>query len=255
MTSPTTPQIQRWPVSVGSKTKFGFVSDLHCFSSRSTASSYESLIREVIGRSDVCVWGGDLFDFRWSQIGHEDDSIATALTWLDRLYDEFPSKQFVFLKGNHDAHQRFVERLNQWAETKDRFACGLDAIVAGDALFVHGDVIERGGSDAGFAKYRQSWHAKPVAHPRSSRFYDVAVSARLHNAVALSVHRRRRTCQRLARWVHRQDKDLMQPVRRIVFGHTHRWIGHYRHAGMNFYNGGAAIKHVKFQPVELTVSR
>lgn len=215
---------------------------------------HESLICEVIERSDVCVWGGDLFDFRWSRIGHEDDSITAALSWLHRFYDNFPSKQFIFLSGNHDAHRRFVDRLQQWAETKNRFTCGLDVLVAGDALFVHGDVIERGGSDVGFAAYRRSWHAKPTAHPRSSRVYDAAVAARLHNAVALGVHRRRRTCRRLAQWVHRQDQELTAPIRRVVFGHTHRRIDHYRLAGLEFYNGGAAIKHVNFKPVELTVS-
>lgn len=254
MTFHESPKIQQWLLTKGSNTRFCFVSDLHCFSSRSTVSSYDALIREVIGRNDVCVLGGDLFDFRWSQIGHEEASIEEALSWLNRYYDEFPAKQFVFLSGNHDAHGGFVDRLRQWAETKDRFVCGLDAIIAGDTLFVHGDVIEGGGSDVGFSNYRRSWQAKPIAHPRSSRIYDVAVSARLHKAVAVGVHPRRRTCRRLARWVNRQDKELVSPIRRVVFGHTHRYIGHYRLAGLDFYNGGAAIKHVKFKPVELTIT-
>lgn len=253
MTSHHAPKIEIRPTTAGIETRMCFVSDLHCFSSRSTAIEHEPLIRQVIQRSDVCVWGGDLFDFRWSRMGHHDDSIAASLAWLDRYYEEFPTKQFVFLSGNHDADGRFVDRLHQWAGARDRFQCGMDALIAGDVMFVHGDVIEGGASDVGFASYRRSWHNKPIAHARSSRLYDAAVSARLHIAVALAAHRRRRTCKRLARWVHRQDQELIRPVRRVVFGHTHRWISHYHLAGLDFYNGGAAIKHVMFSPVELTV--
>ncbi|MGB7347232.1 MAG: metallophosphoesterase [Pirellulaceae bacterium] len=247
------PKIARWTNQAELATKYCFISDLHCFSSRSTAAQHDRLIGQVIERSDVCVWGGDLFDFRWSQLGHEDESIAVALQWLERFYQNFPSKQFVFLSGNHDAHQAFVQQLHQWALPKERFQCGLDALITGDTLFLHGDVIEGGGSDLAFSSYRRSWQNKPIAKPHASKLYDAAVRARLHNAVAFSAHRRRRTCQRLIRWIDRQDAQLIRPVRRVVFGHTHRRIDCYQMSGFEFYNGGAAIKHVKFHPVELTV--
>tara|TARA_R110002049_G_scaffold182485_2_gene350370 strand:- start:110958 stop:111725 length:768 start_codon:yes stop_codon:yes gene_type:complete len=247
------PAIARWNVDDRSDLRFCFVSDLHCFSSRSTVQTHRRLIRDVVERCDVCVWGGDLFDFRWSQMGHEDESVAAALDWLQFQYDAHPTTQFVFLNGNHDAHGKFASRLHQWADARERFRCGIDALIAGDALFVHGDVIEKGGTDQAFTSYRQSWRDKPMAHPRTSRLYDAAVSARLHQTVAFAAHRRRRTCLRLVRWMHRQDPALMQPVRRVVFGHTHRRIEQYHLKGFEFYNGGAAIKHVNFRPVELTV--
>lgn len=245
------PTIAKWSSGSETPTRFCFVSDLHCFSSRSTVEEHERMIGQVIERSDVCVWGGDLFDFRWSQVGHEDDSIAAALEWLQRYYDAYPTTQFVFLNGNHDAHNRFAEQLQDWSRSRERFQSGLDALIADDTLFVHGDVIEGQGTDQGFASYRRTWRDKPVAHPHASRLYDAAISVRLHQAVAVTAHRRRRTCLRIARWVHRQDEELMRSVRRVVFGHTHRPIEHYRLKGMDFYNGGAAIKHVKFKPVEL----
>ncbi|WP_242631945.1 metallophosphoesterase [Rubripirellula amarantea] len=247
------PMIMRWPNEANSSTRFCFVSDLHCFSSRSTATQHESLIEQVIDRSDVCVWGGDLFDFRWSQVGHEDDSIEAALEWLSRFYEAYPTKQFVFLTGNHDAHGGFAERLREWGHDRNRFLCGLDALVVRDTVFLHGDVIEGGGTDIAFANYRRTWQGKPVAHPHASKFYDAAVSARLHQAVAMSAHRRRRTCLRLARWINRQDSALLEPIERVVFGHTHRQIERYHNAGFEFHNGGAAIKHVKFKPVELVI--
>ncbi len=248
-----TPVLQTWPARKR-PTRFVFISDLHCFSNRSIADEHTSTIDEAIRRSDVCVWGGDLFDFRWSQIGCEDTSIQHAIQWLQSRYDEHPEQQFVFLRGNHDAHHAFAERLGLWATHRERFQCGLDGLIAGDVFFVHGDVVEKGGSEAGFRSYRESWQAKPVAHPRAGRVYDVAVAARLHQAAAIAVHGHRRTCGRLAKWIQHQRDERLRSVRRVVFGHTHRYIGHRHVAGLDFYNGGAAIKHVKFKPVELVVS-
>ncbi|WP_153556377.1 metallophosphoesterase [Roseimaritima sediminicola] len=249
--SESAPIIASWPDHQRTPLRFCFVSDLHCFSARSMVHQHEWLINRVIQRSDVCVWGGDLFDFRWSQVGHEGESIDAALRWLQRYYERYPEKQFVFLNGNHDAHGRFRERLDEWSEGRERFRSGLDALVADDTLFLHGDVIEGTGSDQCFARYRRTWQDKPTAHPRASRLYDAAVSVRLHQAVAMTAHRRRRTCLRLDRWLHRQEAPWSDSIRRVVFGHTHRALNRFLFKGKEFYNAGAAIRHVNFQPIEL----
>lgn len=242
--------IHTWPEDAEPE-RLTFISDLHLFSSRSNAGQYESLIEESVDWSDLCVWGGDLFDFRWSQAGNGEATINLALRWLGDWCERFPDKQFIFLLGNHDAHAPFGEALRQRFADHPKFFGGVDSVRIRDTLFVHGDVIEGDGSAQAFDQYRERWSNKPEAGPLQHRAYDAAVAARLHRAVATAAHRKRRTCLRLLRWMHRQPHDRVQGVRQIVFGHTHRQIHGLWVDGVRFYNGGATIRHVPFSPVKI----
>ncbi len=244
--------IQKWPTADGIR-RLTFVSDLHLFSSRSNASQHLQLIRRSIAEADLCVWGGDLFDFRWSRLKGENTTIHHALRWLDDWYEEFPATSFVFLDGNHDAHAAFTTQLAHWSKTRNRFHCGLNCLRVGNTLMLHGDVIEGDGSAGAFADYRDRWSDKPSASGMASGVYDLAIAARAHRAAALAIHRKRSTCLRLMRWMHHQPVESTQGVRRIVFGHTHRLITGFQVQGIEFYNGGAAIRHVPFSPVNLTL--
>jgi UDP-2,3-diacylglucosamine hydrolase len=242
--------IQQWPTAEGVR-RLTFVSDLHLFSSRSNASEHQQLILRAIEDCELCVWGGDLFDFRWSRLDGENTTVRRAIEWLDDWYEQFPSTRFVFLDGNHDAHARFTTQLAAWSKARDRFRSGLDCLRVENTLLLHGDVIEGGGSASAFADYRDRWSDRPNASRMASGVYDLAIATRVHRAAALAVHRNRSTCLRLMRWMHGQPAESIGGVRRIVFGHTHRRIDGYRVQGIEFFNGGAAIRHVPFSPVSL----
>ena len=228
-----------------------FISDLHLFSSRSNAHEHEDAIFRAIRWCDLCVWGGDLFDFRWSRHPDSERTVQRALGWLERWCERFPQTQFVFLNGNHDAHAPFSQALAEWARGNERFVGGLDWLRVDDVLLVHGDVIEGDGSEEAFTRYRNRWSGKPLAGRLRNHAYDVAIAARMHRAVATATHRKKKTCLRLLRWMHRQPSEFVDGVRRIVFGHTHRFLpGEWVH-GVQFFNGGAAIRHVPFAPVKL----
>lgn len=231
--------------------RLAFISDLHLFSTRCNASEHHDLIARSIDAADLCVWGGDLFDFRWSRLRNEAESVSRALDWLDQWYTRFPATEFVFLDGNHDAHLLFSQALSDWAGERARFESGLDCIRIADTLLLHGDVIEGNGRDDAFADYRGRWQNKRVASQMASNIYDMAIATRVHRAAAMAAHRRRATCIRLLRWMHTQPVQATAGVRRIVFGHTHRPIHGYRVRGIEFFNGGAAIRHVPFSPVIL----
>lgn len=224
-----------------------FASDLHLFSDRSTAKSHRSRLVDVIADADVCVWGGDLFDFRWSRLSDDDTSTRTAIEWLDDWYERFPGTRFVYLNGNHDVLPMFQRRLIDWASRRKRFRAGLDAIRIGNTLLLHGDVIEGFRRDDGFVRYRAAWADKPVAGRAANRFYEWAVAARVHRVAAFTVHGHRTTCLRLARWIRGQANA--DGIERVVFGHTHRRIDRLRIGGYEFHNCGAAIRHVHFDPV------
>lgn len=242
--------IEFWPTE-SSIRRLAFISDLHLFSSRCNVDEHHEMIDRAINDCDLCVWGGDLFDFRWSRLKNESESVERALTWLEDWYIHYPTTQFVYLDGNHDAHLAFSNELTRWSEQRSRFTCGLDCIRVHDTLLLHGDVIEGKGDLDRFADYRVRWQNKRNASQVANNIYDVAIATRVHRAAAFAAHRRRATCIRLMHWMHGQPDEDTLGVRRIVFGHTHRRIRGYRLQGIEFHNGGAAIRHVPFSPVEL----
>ncbi|MCM2373027.1 metallophosphoesterase [Aporhodopirellula aestuarii] len=262
-------------MDAGHELTTAFISDLHLLSSRCNYSHHSGAVRNAIEAADVCVWGGDLFDFCWSCEGDGPTSRQIALDWLESWREEFPEKRFVYLTGNHDAQPEFQRILAEWARphrpAKDTdmqdhelalhdgaVYVGLDAIRIGDCLMVHGDVIEGGGSIDGLGRYRSRWHHERtgIHQPPAIRnhLYNAAVTARLHLATAGMAHRRKNVCMRLLHWIRCQPDWLGHGVRRIVFGHTHRRLGGVRIAGYEFYNTGAAVRHVPFEPVVLDLS-
>ena len=234
-----------------------FVSDLHALSRRSmwtrdaTRAELEQAIASAIEPSQWIIWGGDLFDFRWT-LHSETDSIRRSIDWLDHWRQRFPDRRFVYLRGNHDVHRSFTDALSRWADSVDPAVAICDAVRIGDVLAVHGDVIERGGTTKGFAAYRDAWAAKPPTRAWRTHVYSGVVAMRLHTATAAIVHPRRRICDRLHRWIERSMPDA-ESVRRVVFGHTHMRIDGYAHRGRQYHNPGAAIRHVPFRPVVLDV--
>ena len=206
-------------------------------------------IEQAVEWSDLCVWGGDLFDFRWSRLSDEAATVDRAIGWLQDWCGRYPDKPFAFLQGNHDVHPAFTSRVRQWARDTPQFLCGLECLRVGDVLMLHGDVIEGNGTSEAFLAYRNRWSGRPPAHPVQHHAYDVAIAARLHRAVPPVVHRNRRTCLRLLRWMHRQPDAAVAGISRIVFGHTHRQMSGRWVRGVQFFNGGAAIRHVPFSPV------
>ncbi len=228
-----------------------FVSDLHLFSGRSNFERHQTAIEESVERSEMCVWGGDLFDFRWTRLGDEATTLSQAIGWLDGWLQQYPEKQFVFLSGNHDAHRSLAKAVTELAKSRSNFISDLDVIRIHDTLLLHGDLIEGVGTRESLAAYRLSWEQKPVATPIQSRVYDAAVAVRLHKAAASAAHRHRGTCRKLWRCVSRELGDDVHGIRRVVFGHTHRQIRGLRVDNVEFFNGGATVRHVPFAPVQL----
>ena len=231
--------------------RLAFVSDLHLFSSRCNIQRHRWAIEQAVQWADVCVWGGDLFDFRWSRAGNDTATIRQSIAWLEDWCERHPETTFVYLDGNHDAHAAFAKAMRTWSQDNPRFRCGLDALRIGDSLLLHGDVIEGNGSSEKFEAYRAHWRSKSQAGVLSHRAYDAVIAARMHRAVASAAHRNKRTCLRLLHWIHSQPKPLVEGVERVIFGHTHRRLDGLRVDGVRFYNGGATIRHVPFHPVQL----
>jgi len=242
--------IYQWPPN-RDVTQAVFVSDLHLMSTRSTAEEHAFLIEQSVKQSEVVVWGGDLFDFRWSRFRTEHESVAFAIGYLNDWLTNFPNQQFVFLRGNHDASPLFLSHLDRWAEAHERFTVAGDILRIKDAVMLHGDQIEGRGKQARFDRYRQKWAEKKRAALWRFSPYDAIVTARAHKVAAAVAHRNRLTVKRLAKYLELHGLGCDDGIRRVVFGHTHRVVNGYELDGVRFYCGGAAIRHVPFDPVEI----
>ncbi|WP_315852958.1 metallophosphoesterase [Novipirellula galeiformis] len=228
-----------------------FISDLHLMSTRSTAEQHRDQIGSLIQRNEIVVWGGDLFDFRWSSFSTESEAVDYSLAYLQQWRKEFPHQQFVFLCGNHDASPVFLNELRQWIQGDANFVFAGDVLRIGDTVMLHGDQIEGRGTIHRFENYRQRWADKKRAAMWRFAGYDAIVAARAHKVAAAVAHSNKTAIKKLNRFLTLQELTHETGVRQVVFGHTHRLIRGVQHNRMHFFNGGAAIRHVPFRPVEI----
>ncbi len=75
------------------------VSDLHLFARRSDATRCLASIEEDLDQAKVLVLNGDTFDFRWSTMGHYDDTLKSAIAWLENLARKRPHQEIHLILG------------------------------------------------------------------------------------------------------------------------------------------------------------
>ncbi len=228
-----------------------FVSDLHVFSGRSKG---ESLPGELQGRypeSNLLVLGGDIFDFKWSSLG-ERGTMLGAEKWLLALLDQWRG-EVVFLAGNHDCLPKFLALLSQISHRCERFSWHRHHLHLGDALFLHGDVLDAGHDLSRLDSYRDRFHPKSNQSTFSRRAYGAIVAMRIHRMAPKLRHRELQTCQKLLGLLPQLVKTPSK-IRRVFFGHTHVAVAGRELQGVKFYNPGAAIHHIAFEPIQFEVN-
>jgi UDP-2,3-diacylglucosamine pyrophosphatase LpxH len=243
-----------WPTDKTPQ-RIAFISDLHLFSGRSTADRHRDAMLDAASRAELVVFGGDLFDIRWSRVGGHNATAQAAVDWLERFTQQAGKREYVFLYGNHDGDVQLRQALVNWAGTRHDFFIAGDLFRVDDIVMLHGDAIEGRGDAAALVEYRDRWARKPQATLVQSRAYDAAVATGAHRLVAAVAHRRRRTFTRLLRYLDQHDCGHAQGIRHIVFGHTHRFVPGLSFGGVRFYNPGATVRGVPFKPVTLDLGQ
>ncbi len=231
-----------------------FVSDLHLFARRSQADKYMSQMEAAAEEAGFFVLGGDIFDFKWSTLPSFDATVEAAIQWLDRLVERCPRTQFHFLLGNHDSHPRFVERLSEWAKGQPRFEWHHEYLRLGNAIFLHGDVVDRPMTTQQLLAHRQrASHRKRIRSRGMHQLYDLAITARLHVMAAWAVHRKDRVADRILYYLNSIGEGPESGVSQVFFGHTHVPLRAYQYGGLTFQNGGAPMRGIPFAilPFEL----
>ncbi len=225
-----------------------FVSDLHLLSPRSVAHALQGSIDAACDDCGLIVLGGDIFDFRWANVGGHGYTLSAAQSWLESLIESNPSADVVYVLGNHDSHPDMQALLSQLSTTYSNFQWSAETWRRGDCLFCHGDILDAG-SQARLAGYRRKFHHVQPASRAAHGIYDAAVAMRLHRTIPKLFHRPRSTCTRLLELLDFASHPEWHDIRRVFFGHTHVPIYELPLGQIEFYNPGAALKHMNFAPI------
>lgn len=229
-----------------------FISDLHLFSPRSMAEPWRSALDAACRESQLIVLGGDVFDFRWANLGGHAATLGEAHRWLVQFISRYPQARFVYVLGNHDSHPDLQAVLDELACRHSQFVWRPDMHVIADCLFCHGDIIDAGGAQ-GLAEYRRKFQHHKQASRTAHRFYDLAVAMRLHRKIPELFHRPKATCEKLIEHLQLRSKQELAQVRRVFFGHTHVPVYELRVDSLEFFNPGAALKHLNFAPITFEI--
>ncbi len=229
-----------------------FVSDLHLFANRSRGDRHLRAIRAAASQADHCILGGDIFDFKGSTLPSSEAAVDAAVRWLHDLTARVPRCQVHFLLGNHDYHHELIERLPALAGELHNFDWERFYLRLGDTLFLHGDVADRKMTAARLEQRRQRFRH----HPRRKlqhRAYDLLVNTHVHAVLPRAVYPKRIVARRILSYLRDIEQGPESGVRHIYFGHTHRAVDGYEHAGLKVHNGGAPIGRARFRILELEV--
>lgn len=229
-----------------------FVSDLHLFATRSRGARHLEAIRQAAARSRYCILGGDIFDFKWSTLPSCRHAVDAALNWLHDLSIRVPQCQVHFLLGNHDFHPELIDRLPGLAREVPNFEWERYYLRHGDSVFLHGDVADRKMTAACLEQRRRRFRHEPRS-PLQHRAYNLIVNAHVHAVLPSAVYPKRVVARRILCYLNDIGHGPETGVRHVYFGHTHRAVNGYAHAGLLFHNGGAPIGRARYRILELEI--
>ncbi len=231
-----------------------FVSDLHLLTSRTLATQHEKSIHEAASRAKRFILGGDIFDFGWSTFRSPEESVSTAMKWLDKLVCTHRDCEFHFVFGNHDYNRRFIQAVESYSTAEDNFFSHRYYVRMGKSLFLHGDI----------ADHPQMCHEK--LETRRSKYlhddlqsawrhkaYDILITTHLHRVISRIANPKKRTAMRLLAYLNRIGHGPETGLQHVYFGHTHEPLSHYTLGGVTFHNPGAPLRGVKFRIIEAEV--
>lgn len=230
-----------------------FISDLHLFANRSRGDDHLHAIQRAADQADLCVLGGDIFDFRWSTLPSISATVDAAVRWLHDLCEAAPNSRVEFLLGNHDYHAALIQRLPELSQHVSNFEWHRFYIREGNTVFLHGDVADRKMTADGLQKRRE----RSLDHEQKGKYhsqaYDLVVKSRVHLLVPRAVYPRRLVARRIVSYLKHIGQGPETGVQQVCFGHTHRPLRDYRYRGIAFHNGGAPIGTGRFDILDVDV--
>ena len=216
------------------------------------APKWMTAIEAACHDSQLIVLGGDIFDFRWATLGGHLATLRAGCCWLTDLLRNNSHARVVYILGNHDSHPDMQELLDDLSAKTGRLEWFAESYQLADCLFCHGDILDAGGQGR-LGDYRRKFHHERPASRAAHGAYDMAVAMRLHRTIPTLFHRPRATCARLSDLLNLTPHAEHSAVQRVFFGHTHIPIYELPLGTIQFFNPGAALRHLNFAPIMFEV--
>jgi UDP-2,3-diacylglucosamine hydrolase len=226
------------------------ISDLHLLAKRSVGASLLDGIRPMLDRCDMLILNGDTFDFRWSTLPDETESIAAAIAWLEARLDSMAGRDLHFIHGNHDCLHGFRDRLQPLAQRWPNLHLHEDALRIGDRIFLHGDCANRKMDTAALKAFRDQWASDKPRGGFSAKMYDIADMSGLSWSFHRCYFPRDVTVARVAHYLDSAIPGWRESANHCYFGHTHIPFRNHRHGDVSYHNTGSGIRGMGFQPIE-----
>ena len=239
-------------IQTQTNTRGYFVSDLHLYSSRSLAELHVEAIENAVQENNFFVFGGDIFDFKWTTHQSVEKSIHYASKWLEDVLSLNPDCEVHFVMGNHDYHRIFMQDLRVLKKNYPHFEWHRWYLRKDNKIFMHGDVADGAKNNGDLKKSRAKHLNDDKQHPVSHFAYDVAVKAKIHKYLPMMARPKKLVAKRIVHYLENEHQSKDQGVTDIYFGHTHLGMDHYQHEGYTFHNGGAPLKGLDFRMVPIT---
>ncbi|MCK5113144.1 MAG: metallophosphoesterase [Phycisphaerae bacterium] len=218
------------------------ISDLHMFTQRTVAPSYQDAINRAAGEADFFVLNGDVFDFRWTTLNDAEHTACVAVEWLESLAKASPNCRFFYIMGNHDGLDFFAEHLKTTAERIENFEWHSSHLRIGSSLFFHGDLPLGIGRPDAFERT-----LLPIERKKgklANFAYHLFIESRLHRLTA-HFHSAQRCAKRIHAAMKQDATGLTEGITDVYFGHIHHTFTDFKYNGFTFHNTGSAIRHLK----------
>ncbi len=229
------------------------VSDLHLFSARSSAEKLLHDLSPVLRRVDLLVLNGDTFDFRWSTLASEQETLAEARRWLERWLGLFAGREIHYVIGNHDCLTGFCTMLEEIAAESAVLKVYPRQLVLGSSLFLHGDCANRCMSVERLEAYREQWSRDRQRGAIGRHFYRVVDASGAGLLFHRSYFPQAATVGRVSSYLDQARPQWREGIRDCYFGHTHMPFRDHEAGGVRFHNTGSAIRRMGFQPLEFVI--
>nr|WP_035601611.1 metallophosphoesterase [Haloferula sp. BvORR071] len=229
------------------------VSDLHLFSARSSGEKLLEDLSPILRRVDLLVLNGDTFDFRWSTLASEHETLVAARWHLERWLKLFEGREIHYVIGNHDCLVGHCAILAEMAAASETLKVHEREFVLGDSLFLHGDCANRGMSPARLDAYREAWSRDRQRGAVGRGFYRVVDAT----GAGLMFHRvyfpQAATVARVSGYLDQALPQWREGIRNCYFGHTHMPFRDHEVGGVRFHNTGSGTRGMGFNPLEFEI--
>ena len=226
------------------------ISDLHLLAKRSAGEFLLEGIKPQLERCDVLVLNGDTFDFRWSTLRNETNSIKAAIKWLEDRLEMMEGRDLHFILGNHDCLRGFCKDLEPLLRRWSNFHLHEYSLRLGDQVFLHGDCANKKMDQAVLAIARKNWADDKPRGALSSTMYDMADRTGLSLAFHRCYFPQAVTVSRVSHYLAAASPGWRKQASDCYFGHTHIPFRDHHHEGIGFHNTGSGIHGMGFQPLE-----